>query len=109
MLEKLEIYGIRGTALSWFKSYLENRLLRAKCQTGLWNSELSQTYSIDYGMPKGDCLGPLLFIIFCNDLNIHLTYLSCIQFADDTTPYGAGKSLNLLQCEINHDLEIIAD
>ena len=94
---------------TWFKSYLENRLLRAKCQTGLSNSELSQTYNIDYGMPQGSCLGPLLFIMFCNDLNVHLTYLSCIQFADDTTLYGAGKLLKLLQCEINHNLDIISD
>ena len=95
--------------LLWFRSYLENRLLRAKCQTGLSNSELSQMYNIDYGTLQGSCLNPLLFIIFCNDLNIHLTYLSCIRFADDTTPYGADKSLYLLQGKINHDLEINAD
>ena len=109
ILKKLEIYGIRGTALTWFNSYLENRSMRAKCQTDLSHSELSQTYNIEFGTLQGSCLGPLLFIIFCNDLNLHLTYLSCIQFADDTTLYGAGKSLNLLQCEINHDSNIISE
>ena len=69
--------------------------MRAKCNTGLSSSELSQTYQMDYGTLQGSCLGPLLFIRFCNDLNIHLTYLSCIQFADDTTLYGASKSINL--------------
>ena len=83
--------------------------MRAKCTTGFSNSELSQTYKTDFGTPQGSCLGPLLFIIFCNDLNIHLTYLSCIQFADDTTLYGSSKSLRLLQCEIEHDLAIITD
>ena len=60
-------------------------------------------------MPQGSCLGPLLFIIFCNDLKLHLTYLSCIQFADDTTLYTTGKSLRLIECEINHDLEVVSD
>ena len=83
--------------------------MRAKCTTGLSNSELSQTYKTEFGIPQGSCLGPLLFIIFCNDLNIHLTYLSCIQFADDTTLYGSSKSLRLLQCEIEHDLAVITD
>ena len=38
-------------------------------------------------LPKGSCLGPLIFLIFCNDLNIHLENMQCIQFADDTTLY----------------------
>ena len=109
LLKKLEIYGIRGVALEWFSSYLKDRSMRAKCTTGLSNSELSQTYKTDFGTPQGSCLGPSLFIIFCNDLNIHLTYLSCIQFADDTILYRSSKSLRLLQCEIEHDLAIITD
>ena len=109
LLKKLEIYGIRGTPLEWFCSYLKNRTMRAKCTTGLSNSELSQTYKMEFGTPQGSCLGPLLFIIFCNDLNIHLIYLSCIQFADDTTLYRSKKSVRLLQCEIEHDLAVITD
>ena len=83
--------------------------MRAKCTTGLSNSELSQTYKTEFGTPQGSCLGPLLFIIFCDNLNIHLAYLSCIQFADDTTLYGSSKSLRLLQCEVEHDLAVITD
>ena len=109
LIKKLETYGIKGPALSWYKSYLKNRSMRAKCQTSSLNSELSQIYDIEFGTPQGSCLGPLLFIIFCNDLNLHLTYLSCIQFADDTTLYGADKSTKLLQCEINYDFCAISD
>ena len=83
--------------------------MRAKCTTGLSNSDLSQIYKTEFGTPHCSCLSPLLFIIFCNDLNIHLTYLSCIQFADDTTLYGSSKSLRLLQCKIEHDLAVITD
>ena len=110
LLKKLEIYRIRGTPLEWFCSYLKNRTMRAKCTTGLSNSELSQTYKMEYGtLHRAAASGPLLFIIFCNDLNIHLTYLSCIQFADDTTLYALSKSVRLLQCEIEHDLAVITD
>ena len=73
------------------------------------NSEVSQKYPVTYGTLQGSCLGPLLFLLFCNDLRLHLTYLSCIQFADDTTLYTSGKTIRLLECEINHDLEIISD
>ena len=109
LLEKMEIYGIRGNTLSWFDSYGKKRQLRAKCRTVTRNSEVSQNYDVTFGMPQGSCLGPLLFIIFCNDLKLLLTYLSCIQFADDTTFYSSGKSLRLIECEINHDLEIVSD
>ena len=105
----MEIYGIRGNAYSWFNSYLNQRQLRAKCRASTGNSEVSGNYDIAYGTPQGSCLGPLLFIIFCNDLKLHLTYLSCIQFADDTTLYATGKSLRLIECEINHDLEVVSD
>ena len=105
----MEIYGIRGSAYSWFSSYLNQRQLRVKCRTGTGNSKVSRNYDIVYGTPQGSCLGPLLFIIFCNDLKLHLTYLSCIQFADGTTLYASGKSLRLIECEINHDLEVVSD
>ena len=109
LLKKLELYGVRGVALNWYSSYLNSRELRAKCMTSSGDFEVSQKYPVTYGTPQGSCLGPLLFLLFCNDLRLHLTYLSCIQFADDTTLYTSGKNIRLLECEINHDLEIISD
>ena len=62
ILQKMERYGLRGVTLSWFSSYLENRKLRAKCRTSQ-NGQVvkSDTYPIEYGTPRGSCLGPLIF------------------------------------------------
>ena len=82
VIQKLECYGIRGNALDWFRSYLDNRTIRVKL-----DQVRSNEFPVNYGAPQGSCLGPLIFLIFCNDLNIHLEHMQCIQFADDTTLY----------------------
>ena len=60
-------------------------------------------------MPQGSCLGPLIFLIFCNDLNIHLTHMQCIQFADDTTLYLGHPNPIMLKNMIEYDLEVLQD
>ena len=110
LLKKLHKYGIRGNALSWFKSYLEDRTLRVKCgvnSTG--KQEYSSNFTVEYGAPQGSCLGPLLFLIYCNDLHLHLELTSCILFADDTTLYATHNNLKYLFWCIQHDLELIGD
>ena len=53
MLEKLELYGVRGTPFNWFESYLSGRLMRVKCQTTCSTKDaISDTYAIDYGTPQ---------------------------------------------------------
>ena len=73
------------------------------------NVEYSDTYNVDYGTPQGSCLGPLLFLIFCNDINLHLDFMNVIQFADDTTLYLSNKNLNYLQWCIECDVRSIID
>lgn len=108
LYHKLEKYGIRGICLNWFRSYLTNRKLRVKCK--LTNgTEYSDWYDVEYGTPQGSCLGPLLFLIFCNDLYKNLEYLECLQFADDTTLYYGHKNKNFLLYCLEHDLEVISD
>ena len=88
LLRKLELYGIRGIALNWFKSYLENRMLQVKCfAKEIGNYVFSENYKLDYSMPQGSCLGPLLFLIDTNDIHKNLMCTSCLLFADDTTLY----------------------
>ena len=73
LFKKLDRYGIRGTALEWFKSYLSNQKLRAKCNCSTSSHvTYSEAYQINIGTPQGSCLGPLILLILCNDLYLHL-------------------------------------
>ena len=109
LLSKLERYGIRGLSLQWFKSYLTNRNLRAKCIAGDNNTTYSDQFDIDYGTPQGSCLGPLLFSVFTNDISRHLTYTKCILFADDTTIYHSHGNLRYLTWCLEEDLKTVND
>ena len=110
LLNKLDLYGIRGIPLAWFKSYLTDRTLRVKCST-VSNSlkTTGKEYPVHYGTPQGSCLGPLIFLIFVNDLHLHLHDSEGIQFADDTTLVFVYRNLNYLQFCIQQELLILQD
>ena len=79
MLSKLDYYGIRGISNTWFKSYLSNRK-----QSVSINSYDSGLAEINCGVPQGSVLGPLLFLLYINDLNQAITFFKVHHFADDT-------------------------
>ena len=72
-------YGIAGTAHNWFSSYLSN--CSQYCQV---DGNLSQPSSVLGGIPQGSILGPLLFLLYINDLPNCLSDTECNMFADDT-------------------------
>ena len=94
LLTKLSKCGIRGTTLDWFTSYLSERMIRTKCSvTNTGKTEYSDYEFVTYGTPQGSCLGPLIYLIFTNDMAKHLENCNSIMFADDTTLYQTHKSL----------------
>ena len=109
ILKKLDRYGIRGVCLQWMESYLRNRKMLVKCRTENGDIAKSSICNVNYGTPQGSCLGPLLFLVFCNDLQLHLLHLRAIQFADDTTLYISHININYLEYCINDDLSRVED
>ena len=110
LFQKLEKYGIRGNALCWSKSYLNNRSLSVKCRTkDSGFSSLSDNFMVEYCTPQGSCLGPLLLLIFCNDIHLVLEFCNCILFADDTTIYKTHCNPTYLEWIINEDLKLVSD
>ena len=105
LFSKLERYGIRGNCLDWFKSYLSNRNILTKCRTSDCDELVkSKTHQVEYGTPQGSCLGPLIFLIFTNDLYLNLTHTNGILFADDTTLYYSHRNLSYAKWCIEEDL-----
>ena len=99
-LKKLEHYGVRGRANDWFKSYLSNR-----SQYVSVNGFHSKSEIMKFGVPQGSVLGPLLFLIYINDLRNAIYHSTVHHFADDTNLLYINKNLKTIQNKINKDLK----
>ena len=98
MIKKLELFGVHGVCLEWFRSYLKDRQMRVKCRaTNSQTETRSEYYTVNYGTPQGSCLGPLVFLIFVNDMRLHLSDVDSVQFADDTTILFGHRNENYLR------------
>ena len=92
LLDKHEHYGIRGPPLQWFSSYLSNRK-----QFVHVNGSNSTLLDVTCGVLQGSVLGPLLFLIFINDLPHTSSKLTFCLYADDTNIYCVSGDLTALE------------
>ena len=91
LVNKLHFYGLRGTALNWFKSYLSNRQ-----QCVLCNGTASTRLPVTCGVPQGSILGPILFLLYVNDIATVSPVLHLILFADDINIFMSHRDLPTL-------------
>lgn len=101
LLFKLKQNGIEGDLLNWLSSYLSNRKQRV-----VLNSSFSETKDVSAGVPQGSVLGPLLFLIYVNDIAEQLLSLTRL-YADDSSLFVSASNIRDIEGILNHDLAII--
>ena len=102
LLSKLQHYGIRGKALNWFKSYLTDRKQLTKVN-GI-SSDLQPLH--DCGVPQRSVLGPILFLLFVNDIHQVLKEGTIKLFAHDTNFFLSDKNFHLLKQKVILEIHI---
>ena len=102
LLEKLQNYGIRGVPLQLIDSYLSDRKQHVNIL-----GEISDNLSVIFGVPQGSCLGPLLFLIYINDLPNITANAKFVLFADDTNIFIEAKNKMLAYKKANEILKAL--
>ena len=99
LIQKLNHYGVRGSALSWFVNYLSSR-----SQYVVINGVKSNTQCNTCGVPQGSVLGPLLFLIYINDIVNSSSIINFSLFADDTCATLSNKNIYTLIYSFNNEV-----
>jgi hypothetical protein len=100
LLQKLNYFGITGTIKEWLSSYLTNR----KHFVSILGFD-SQPQEIEHGVPQGSVLGPLLFLLYINDLHRAIKFSKTYHFADDTNLLNINSSIFSIKSQLNRDLK----
>ena len=103
LLYKLELIGIRDPLLGWFRSYLSGRKQRVVIE-----GQSSNWQSINSGVPQGSVLGPLLLLIYINDITENLQS-DCFLYADDTSIFDIVDSPTMSSIKLNNDFISVMD
>ena len=104
LLDKLNYYGIRGNALKWCQSYLTDR---QQC-TEIGNTQSNLEY-IKCGVPQGSILGPLLFLLYINDIVLSSNIFKFTLFADDTSFFYSHNNVNEATVIMTQELTNISE
>ena len=99
LLRKLDYYGIGSIAYEWFCSYLKKKKHFVSIQ-----NIMPSVKEILTGVPQGSILGPLLFLIYTNDLHKSIRFSKAYHLADDTSIIQSNPSLERLSKKVNKDL-----
>ena len=99
-----ELYGINGKNWKWIKSYLTNRKQRT-----FFNNVASNYSTITCGVPQGSVLGPLLFLIYINDLVDIIENCDTFLYADDTVLVTSASNIHDAHRSLQHDLDNITN
>ena len=97
LLHKLATYGCNTSSIDWFASYLTHR----KQYVSVENKK-STIKDINIGLPQGSILGPILFVLFINDLPRNIPYGSVFMYADDTTISVSGTTKSEIESQLNN-------
>ena len=103
LLHKLRYYGFNENVISWINSYLSERTQFVK-----YNSRVSSELPIQRGVPQGSVLGPILFILYVNDLVNIFTDCNCTMYADDTNLYCHAPTFAEAQSKLQACLDLIS-